>query len=168
MRLIAVAWIIFAILNAPAHAEEWGLLLGVHHTCATSREPGTSISGDFGIRTGIQTSFFLSQKLKIRTGAIYTQRHFEVHAVDGSRSHSWDYLDLPILLQYDPKPGTGLFIGPTVAANQSALIFLQGGVNFIFDNMYGFDIFYETNPGPVDVDAEKLSAIGINLMYYFL
>jgi hypothetical protein len=176
--------LIFALLliGLSAHAEEWGLTAGVAQTYALSRVPNTTTADRTSFRGGLTSSFFFLDNLKIRTGILYTQRRFEIHEGEDSYTYDWKFIDIPGLLQYRYSDHIGLFAGFILALTIADRItpgleftgtrkiagLYQGGVSFLFDNMYGFDLYFERGFDNLDDNAAQPSGFGINLNYYFL
>lgn len=177
MRLLLL--ILLMTAGFGVRAEEWGLTFGLHDATV---ESGNS---EIGVHGGILTSLFFSKTLKLRSGLIYTQRHFDLE--DGGHSYFYHYddVDLPALLQYNVRPGFGVFAGPVFGFNvlhdvsgspalngsgvgAEILPLLQMGTNFIFDNMYGFDVFFEEALQPIDANARQFKSVGLSFVYYVL
>jgi hypothetical protein len=176
---------LFVVLSfsSVAYSEEFGIEAGIHQSDADTRRTGDSHSGDFGYRAGLTTSFFLEGGFKIRSGLMYVQRHFDLKDSSGSTTtYNWAYIDIPVLLQYNFTDKVGLFGGVNIAintdtstspsipigANPTFTPIFTLGLNFLFDNMYGFDVFYERGYTPIETRAANINAYGVSLIYYFL
>lgn len=136
--------LIFALLLSAgpiAKAEEWGVTLG---------------AGNYGFRTGLITSVFFRDDLKLRSGVIYSHRRFDL-----------DFVDWPLLLQWNITPVVGFYLGPQIALHTYANTIYQGGINLLFDNMWGLDAYYEQSAGRFE-DGAPLTSVGAAIVYYFL
>jgi hypothetical protein len=178
LLIVLVGWGTFS------SAQEMGISAGAQESNASGRNPGDSTSGDFGIRAGFIGSFLLEDNLKFRTGLMYTQRHFDYKTSGGDTyTFNWDYVDVPALIQYNFNEIFGLFGGVIIAINSSHAVsgtptytvtgekdltpIFQAGVNLLFDNMYGFDLFYEQGFDTIDSNTKDLGAFGASFIYYF-
>ena len=180
MRLLAVFCLLIPVA---AISQEWGLAAGVSQTSAKSRVPDATTTHRLSFRGGLTSSFFfLNDEIKIRTGLLYTQRRFEIREDQSSYTYDWHYLDIPVLTQVKYNEMIAFFGGVNIEVNissdtipsldgggaRSLSSVFQVGVNFLFDNMYGFDAYYEQGFDNIDDNVAQPSAFGIDLLYYFL
>lgn len=171
-----------ALLISPyALAQEYGALLGVHQTSADSGVTGTSIDGVFNFKAGLAVGFALSDNAKFRTGLLYNQRHVETNTSGVKGKVNFDYLDVPALVQFNVNEMFGLFGGLVVGINVSddtkpkatnvdakALIpLLNLGMNLMFQDMIGFDVYYERGMGQFAKNLENYGTFGANFIYWF-
>lgn len=164
------------------HAQNFGALIGVHQTTADSKTANTSTDSGFNFKAGLAVSFELEQGSLFRTGVLYNQRHFDIKAGTAKTKVKFDYIDIPVNYQYNFTDTFGLFGGLVVAANvndsrspkPSPTIDAEGlmplidlGVNLTFQNMIGFDVYYERGLGKFADDLQDLSTFGLNFLYWF-
>ncbi|MBX3023063.1 MAG: PorT family protein [Bdellovibrionales bacterium] len=173
-------------ISFAAQAQEYGFLAGVHQTTASTDVNGASTDGKFGFKAGLTMGFELAPLMKFRTGAIYNQRHFEVKAGATTVEWNFDYLDVPALFQYNINETFGLFGGlniginindrtnikPSVAVTpdneaNGLIPLVQVGGNFLFEDMIGFDVYYERGLGKIGKDVKDFSTFGANFIYWF-
>lgn len=175
------------LISATAQAQEYGLLLGVHQTNAELETAGgASTEGKFGFKAGLAMGFEIGPMMKFRTGAVYNQRHFDVKAGAAKQEVAFDYLDVPAFFQYNFNEMFGLYGGlniginindkvnytpdvspkPDVEAN-GLIPLVQVGGNFLFDDMIGFDVYYERGLGKFAKNVKDYNTFGANFLYYF-
>ena len=181
---ILVLWL--GLMISPlSFAQEFGALLGVHQTTADSETAGASIDGKFNFKAGLAVGFELMENSKFRTGLIYNQRHVESTASGLSTDINFDYLDVPANVQYSINEMLGFFGGLVVAINvnddvkspagvtatdpdaEKLLPLLNLGINMTFQDMIGFDVYYERGLGGIADDLENYSSFGANFLYWF-
>jgi len=174
------------LMNSAAFAQEFGALAGVHQTTADTDSSGSSINGVFNFKAGMLVNFGLNDMAKFRTGLLYNQRHVEVKASGTKIAEiNYNYLDVPALFQYNMNEMFGLFGGLVVGinvgddvkvsngyttgnTNKKGLIPLaQIGANVTFDNMIGFDLYYERGIGEFADHMKDFSTFGANFIYWF-
>lgn len=179
-----------ALMTSTAGAQEYGFLAGFHQTTATlENSPGSSIDGKFNFKIGLTMGFELAPMMRFRTGAIYNQRHFDlkttVAATNITAKYQFDYIDVPALFQYNFNETVGIFGGLNVGINVNDKIdvpagivaadpetnglipLAQVGANFLFDDMIGFDVYYERGLGKIAKDIKDYSTFGANFIYWF-
>jgi hypothetical protein len=170
-------------VSLSAGAQEVGILGGFHSTGADSKTSGTSIDNKVNFRLGVPIAFELVDKTKFRTGFIYTQRHVDVSGANFSGTINYEYIDIPAMLQYQVHEMFGVFGGLTMALNmkksitgipgmtkadgtESIIPLATVGVTTLFNDMIGFDFYYERGFGKVSKDVENFSTFGANFIYW--
>ncbi len=173
-------------ISSAAGAQEYGVLLGVHQTTADTEAANTSVDGQFGFKAGFAAAFGLVDNLKFRTGVIYNQRHYELK-MNGIKAAevNFDYFDIPALVQYNMNEMFGIFGGLIAAVNVNDQVkgvngatfpsadadklipLLNVGANLTFDDMIGFDLYYERGLGSFAYQAKDFSTFGANFIYWF-
>lgn len=181
-----ILFLTLALMLSPlgAHAQEYGVLAGVHQTGADSNMTGDSVDGVFNFKAGFAAAFPLTNQVKFRTGLIYDQRHVKYKYSTGAEVDlDFDYFDVPALVQYNVNEMFGFFGGLVIGinANDSAkpkasapaidatslLPILSLGVNMMFQDMIGFDVYYERGMGDVSRLHENFHTFGANFLYWF-
>lgn len=174
------------MIAGTANAQEFGALLGVHQTTADSAQNGVSIDGAFNFKAGMLVNFGLNDMAKFRTGLLYNQRHFETKSGGTKTAEiNFNYLDVPALFQYNMNEMFGLFGGLVVGVNvgddvkmsngttaadpgtKSLIPLVQLGANVTFDDMIGFDLYYERGLGDFADHFKDFSTFGANFIYWF-
>lgn len=173
------------LLSVPAWGQEFAATLGVHQTTADSNVSGTSVDGKLGFKAGALVGFELVDKVKFRSGLVYNQRHFDVKVGTNTLEYKFDYFDIPALAQYNVNEMFGLFGGLNFAVNinddvsypatmtsadpkaEKMIALLNLGVNLMFNDMIGFDFYYERGMGKLAKDLESYSTFGGNFIYWF-
>lgn len=169
------------IISPLAQAQDFGVLLGVHQTTADSDTTGTSINGVFNFKAGLAVGLPLSDTAKFRTGLLYTQRHIETNTSGVKGKINFDYFDIPALVQFNVNEMFGLFGGLVVAVNvndetkpkvmdadvKSLIPLLNLGVNLMFQDLIGFDVYYERGLGEFANKLENYGTYGANFIYWF-
>ena len=168
--------------SAPVLAQEYGALLGVHQTSADSDATNVSVDGVFNFKAGLAVGFELAEFTKFRTGVIYNQRHLETTTVGNKMDINYDYLDVPALVQYNVNEMFGMFGGLIVGINvndelkpkpsndvdvETLIPLLSVGINLTFQDMIGFDVYYERGMGDISDGLENYSTYGANFLYWF-
>lgn len=183
-------------LSCAAFAQDYGLTLGVHQASASVDMNGNtttaplkiagSSSGSLGYDVGLIVSFELLPNFRFRSGALYDYRPFEFKPDNGgSVSFKYAWLDVPVNVQYNFNPMVGVFGGLIVGINASdsysnntngnwnanfgvqALYPLANlGVNFMFNDMIGIDLFYESGLGKFSDVAKGYSTFGMHFIYW--
>lgn len=168
--------------SAPVVAQEYGALLGVHQTSADSDVTTTSVDGVFNFKAGLAVGFELAEFTKFRSGIIYNQRHLESTRAGQKTDINYDYLDVPALIQYNVNEMFGMFGGLIVGINvndnlkpkpavdvdvETLIPLLSVGVNLTFQDMIGFDVYYERGMGDIADGLENYSTFGANFLYWF-
>jgi hypothetical protein len=174
------------MMAASANAQEFGGLLGVHQTTADTDSSNVSVDGQFNFKAGVLVNFGLNDMAKFRTGLLYNQRHVELKAAGSKLAEvNFNYLDVPALFQYNVNEMFGLFGGLVVGVNvgdeykksngvttadieaKSLIPLLQAGANVTFDDMIGFDLYYERGIGKYADGMKDFSTFGANFIYWF-
>jgi hypothetical protein len=170
-------------------AQEYGAILGVHQTDADVKSSSEgSVDGKMGFKAGMAITFELGDETRFRTGALFTQRHLEIANGSGIGDTKilFDYIDVPVNLQYNLNDKFGLFGGFTVGVNvndkveypeqlaskpdpdvEKMIPILNAGVSLTFDDMIGFDFYYERGLGEISNSLEKFNTFGLNFLYWF-
>lgn len=175
-----------ALLMAPsAFAQGFGALLGVHQTDADTSVSGSSIDGKFNFKAGLAVTFDLMENSRFRTGVLFNRRHMEEKTALGKFDLKFDYIDIPANFQYNVNELFGLFGGLVIAANvnddvegpagvmaqdpdvEELIPLLNLGVAMTFEDMIGFDVYYERGMGDVADGVETYSTFGANFIYWF-
>ncbi|MGE3682740.1 MAG: outer membrane beta-barrel protein [Bdellovibrionales bacterium] len=173
------------LISAPAWAQEYGALVGVHQTDAETSATGASIDGKLNFKGGLAVAFELMENSRFRTGVIYNRRHIEVEAASLTTEYNFSYLDIPALYQHSFNEMFGLFGGLVIGVNvsddveapsgttaadpdaETMIPLLTVGANLMFDDMIGFDFYYERGMGDIAEDLENYSTFGANFLYWF-
>lgn len=171
------------MISAPAHAQEFGGLLGFHQTTANTDVSGASVDGKLGFKAGVLVGFELVEKTKFRSGLLYSQRYLEVKSGTSELKYNLAYLDIPANVQYNFNETFGVFGGLTFALNSSDDVKSNGskvdvdaekfiplldlGVNLLFSDMIGFDFYYQRGLGSFARNIETFSTFGGNFIYWF-
>ena len=189
MRNVIIGSLFALALGASAHAQDFGITAGLSGSNATAKVSGQSAgSTQFGFRAGGVASFPLTDSLKFRTGVMYSQRHFVLSDTAGnSATASFEYIDVPVLAQYNFNDSFGIFGGIIAAINVNNSVntsnfvgggtssatgtngfypLVQVGVNGTFDNMYGVEAYYEMGMGSIYDGAKNYSVFGANFIYW--
>lgn len=155
---------------ASVQAEEYGFSFG------------STLSNLPSFRGGIITSIFFNNSLKLRSGILFSQRKFSVDVAGTGYTYNWRDLDVPVLFQFNFSKGSGVFAGshlsfnldrsasPSLVLRDAPGLIIYGvlGLNFIFDNMYGFDVGIESTMSPVEQNISTLTLLTATFVYYFL
>lgn len=177
-KLIALAFGV--LLSSTAMAQEYGLAVGIHQTSASvDNTTGSSgkVEGKLGFEAGLAVAFELIPNLRFRTGLTFDQRQFDYKISGNKFQFNYAYLDVPVNAQYNFTPMFGVFggllvgikasdstkvpSGMTLDADMKSLYpLIDLGVNMTFDDMIGFDVYYERGIG------EFASATGLSLKDY--
>lgn len=181
-KILVLATTVF--IAAPASAQEFGGLLGVHQTTADTDLTSASVDGKLNFKAGVLIAFELVDTLKFRSGLLYSQRHFELTQGANEYKYNFAYLDIPANVQFNFNEMVGVFGGLTFALNTSDDVKLAGGnagdpdadkmiplldvgVNLLFSDMIGFDFYYQRGLGGFANRLENFSTFGGNFIYYF-
>lgn len=177
------AMLILTGLSWTAQGQEVGVLGGFHLTDADAKGSGVAVDSKVGFRLGVPIAFELVEGMKFRTGFIYTQRHLDV-ALAGppatSLTAQFEYIDIPVLVQYQAHEMFGIFGGLTMALNmkkdldpggkasgtESIVPLVTIGATTLFNDMIGFDFYYERGIGKIADNAENFSTFGANFIYW--
>lgn len=170
-------------------AQEYGALVGFHQTEAEFKTSSDAdVDGKMGFKAGLAVAFELADKTHFRTGAIFAQRHVELKtgAGVGYAKVLFDYIDVPVNVQYHLTDKFGVYGGVTVGVNvndkidysegitsrpdpdaEKMIPLLNAGVNLLFDDMIGFDFYYERGLGDISDGLKDYSTFGLNFLYWF-
>jgi hypothetical protein len=173
------------LFSAAAGAQEFGVTLGVHQTTAGTDVSGASVDGQFNWKGGLAADFELAPMMHFRTGLIYDQRHVDVKIGANKTGMDFSYLDVPANFQYNLNEMVGLFGGLVVGINvddkvdppagttaadpgaKGLIPLVDVGVNFLFDDLVGFDVYYERGLGSYADHMKDFSTFGANAIYWF-
>lgn len=177
------------VVSSVASAQEYGFLVGIHQTTATSDAPNSTTSGVLNWKAGLTMAYELVPNLRFKTGAIYNERHVDVKYTstnpETKLGYNFQYIDVPINAQYNFNDMVGLFGGLVVGINvgdsvkapagmqisdkdtKSLMPLVDVGLNFMFEDMVGFDVYYERGLGDAAKDFGKYSTFGGNFIYWF-
>lgn len=171
-------------LATPAFAQEFGGLLGVHQTTADTDATNTTVDGKLGFKAGVLIGFELVDQMKFRSGLLYNQRHIETKLGTTTTDVNFAYLDIPANVQFNFNEMFGIFGGLTFAINvnddvkpsagtandpdaDKMIPLLDLGVNLMFQDMIGFDFYYQRGLGGFARSLENHSTFGGNFIYWF-
>jgi hypothetical protein len=184
------------MISSAAMAQDYGLTIGVHQTTAsidatdTSSQLGGattgSVSGRLGYDLGLTASFELVPSWRFRTGALYDLRPFDYKIPNfGTVGYNFSYIDVPVNVQYNFTPVVGIYGGmivgikasdsqnlpsnasSTVGPNMKSLYpFLNAGLNFTFNDLLGFDVYYESGIGSFSDNGKSYSTFGMHFIYW--
>lgn len=175
-------WLGLIVFSMPAFAQEYGAVAGFHRTTADSNSSTVSVEGKLNFKAGLAVGFELVELTKFRTGFIFNQRHIDVTASGVGYEYKFDYIDIPANLQYNFNETVGVFGGLTVAAlvndkvdgpgaadpkGEGLIPILNLGVNLLFQDMIGFDLYYERGMGRFAQNLENHATFGGNFIYWF-
>jgi hypothetical protein len=169
-----------------AHAQDYGFTLGFQQTTASTDTSGTSVDGVFNFKAGLLMDFEMVPMVKFRTGAVYDQRHVEWKDSAGDKTKvNFDYIDVPVDIQYNFNDMVGLFGGLNIGINvndkadfptgtsshdlgaKAIIPLVNVGANFTFEDMFGFDLYYEHGLGEFADHLKDFSTFGGNFIYWF-
>jgi hypothetical protein len=186
---------ILAAFSTGAMAQDYGLTLGIHQTSASvdTSSAGTdlygasgSVSGKLGFDAGLTASFELMPAFRFRTGLLYDQRQIDYKLASpavGTVSYNFAYLDVPVNAQFNITPMIGIYgglivgikasdstsnpSGTTMSPNMKSMYPLVNlGANFLFDDMFGFDLYYESGLGSASDNVKNFSTFGMHFIYW--
>lgn len=173
------------IFSSLAWGQEWGASIGVHQTTADSNQTGSSVDGKLNYKVGALVGFELNEQTKFRSGVLFNQRQFDVSNSLGKFDYKFAYIDVPANVQYNFNEMVGLFGGLVIAMNvsddvdgpagvtvsdpgaESMIAILNMGVNLTFNDMIGFDFYYERGMGRFANGLENHSTFGGSFLYWF-
>jgi hypothetical protein len=172
-----------------ASAQEYGLLVGFHQTTASTDSTFYSgAEGELNWKFGLAMAFELVPNVRFKTGAIYNERHvdFKVKGTTDKIKYNFAYVDVPANVQYNINEMFGIYGGLVIGINVNdkvnapagysvssdqdvkALIPLaDAGINFMFSDMIGIDLYYERGLGDYAKDVKDFSTFGANFIYWF-
>jgi hypothetical protein len=181
--ILATAMMVLA-LGSVAEAQDFGLTAGFSQSTADSKISGITTGGVFGFRLGGVVAVPLTETLKFRSGLIYAQRHITTSSGLVKNTVSMDYLDVPVLAQYNFNETFGIFGGLIAAFNTnhqgvqnsltgqniqnptSLIPLLQVGINGTFQDQFGVEAYYERGVGDIYDGAKNYSVFGANFIYW--
>ncbi len=184
MKLLSTTLTLF-LISAPAWGQEWAASIGVHQTTADSNLDTASVDGKLNYKVGALVGFELQEPWKFRTGFLYNQRHIDLTTGGIKYEYNFDYIDIPANVQYQVNEMFGFFGGLVIAINmnddvdvpsgapavdqdaEKMIAILNGGVNLMFNDMIGFDFYYERGMGRFANHLENHSTFGGNFIYWF-
>ena len=187
--------IIGLLLAGTVHAQDYGLEIGIHQSTASYNSSDSSgwlagasspsISGALGFDLGVHASFDLVPNLKFRTGIMYDVRPFQFKTAAGNLNINYAYIDVPVDVQYNFNDMFGIFGGLVVGIKagdsysapgswgslqsdnmKSLYPLVNVGANFTFDNMIGFDVYYEYGLGDFADNLKNYSTFGLRFIYW--
>jgi hypothetical protein len=183
MKLQGILLAVAMLFSGTVFAQEYGLLVGVHQTTADASDSFGSVDGKFNFKLGLTAGFELSNEARFRTGILYNQRHVVYTVLGVDVDMNFDYIDIPANFQYNFNPMVGVFGGLVAAINvndevkaggatgnvdaEGFIPLLDVGVNFLFEDMIGFDVYYERGLGDISRLTENYSTFGANFIYWF-
>jgi hypothetical protein len=192
MTLKFTALIFGLMVSANAMAQDYGLTLGVHQTTATvdtgtsaASFPAGSVSGRLNFDLGLTASFELVPNFRFRSGVLYDTRAFDYKLANGAGTFSFNYayVDVPVNVQYNFTPMVGIYGGLIVGIKasdskttptgfvydgsmKSMYPLVNLGVNFMFNNMFGFDLYGEDGLGEFADHMKNYQTIGMHFIYW--
>lgn len=182
-------------LSSAAMAQDYGLTIGIHQTTG-SVDPSSSsntaiqkasgsVNGKLGFDAGLTASFELMPAFRFRSGILYDQRQidFKLNNNAGTISFNFVYIDVPVNVQYNFTPMFGLYGGLIVGIKASDSTSIPNGVNyspdmkslyplvsvggnFMFNDMIGFDVYYEAGLGNAAEVVKNYSTFGLHFIYW--
>lgn len=180
------------MLSSAAMAQDYGLAIGIHQTTASvdTSSTGLNIQGStqglLGFDAGVLASFEMVKNAHFRTGLLYDQRPFEFKLANGGGNFTFNYayLDVPVDAQYNFNDMFGVFGGLVVGIKASDSIsapsgltatdqnmkalypLVNAGVNMTFQDMFGFDLYYEAGIGNFADNEKNYSTFGFRFVYW--
>ncbi len=198
------AAVIGLLISSTAMAQEYGMQIGLHQTNAKVDAGTTGItgstSGRLGFDLGLAVAFELMPGFRFRSGLMYNQRQFDYKITNtgnaGTLGINFAYLDVPVMVQYNFNPMFAVYGGLIAGIKASDTIktysslstaqvdmkslypLLTVGGNFTFDDMIGFDLYYEMGMGEFatakaipaatnDLSLKDYSTFGMHFLYWF-
>ena len=184
-------FILGSLISSAAMAQDYGLTIGVHQTTATvpnsgSSLPSGSVSGRLNYDLGLTASFELLPNWRFRSGILYNTRGFDFkpsNASVGTTKFNFSYVDVPVNVQYNFNQTVGLYGGLIVGVKASDSVdvpngasyspemkslypLLNVGANFMFNDMIGFDVYYENGLGDFSKDVTNYQTFGLHFIYW--
>lgn len=184
MRFVLFIFASFMI-SAQAYGQEWAATIGVHQTTADSNVNGATVDGKLNFKVGALVGFELAENTKFRSGLLYNRRHLDTTVSGNKFEYKFAYLDVPATLQYNINEMVGFFGGLVIAVNvgddvdgpagvtvgdpkaEGMIAIMTGGVNLMFNDMIGFDFYYERGMGRFATGLENHSTFGGSFLYWF-
>jgi hypothetical protein len=168
-----------------AQAQEYGAVVGVHQTTAKATDSAVSTESKLNFKAGLAMAYELIPGGRFKTGAIYNQRHFVMKSAGVETKIQFDYIDVPATFQYNINEMIGFYGGLVIGINVNNRVEVPAGTaftkpsveglyalgtvgaNFIFDDMVGFDLYFERGLGKAASSVKDYSTIGGNFIYWF-
>ena len=193
MTKLILALLCGGLVSSVAVAQDYGLTVGIHQTTGTVDTNGSStslkgsagsVSGKLGFDAGLVASFELVPAFRFRSGILYDQRQIDYKLNNGAGTVSFNfaYIDIPVNAQYNFTPMFGIYGGLIVGikASDSTSVpagtyspdmkslypLLNVGGNFMFNDMIGFDVYYEAGLGNAATDVKNFSTFGMHFIYW--
>lgn len=168
-----------------AQAQEFGLNLGFNLTSADVSTAGHSVDSKLGVRLGLVTAMDMTKNLKFRSGLTYSQRRFDDKHDGQTTAVNLDYVDIPALVQYNFNDTVAVHGGLIFAFNidksysggglsghvdgvKDIYPLAQVGVDFLFNDLFGLEAYYERGLGGLATDMKNMSIVGANFIYWTL
>lgn len=179
--------VIASFISFSSQAQEFGVLAGIHNADADSDT--TSFDATLGYRLGVVMKYEIGNAVAFRSGLTYTARHFELNGGTTNLDYELNYLDIPVLFNFQVNEMLSFYVGPVIAINTSGKLkgtssgtpvdseiqdvkslYLLGqvGASFTFDQI-GFDIYFERGLGDIwdNGTAKDFSIYGANFLFWF-
>jgi len=147
-----------------------------------------SMSGSLGYDLGLTASFELIPNFRFRTGFLYDYMPADYKITAGPHGTGtlgvrFSYIDIPVNAQYNFTQMFGIYGGLIVGVkasdnanvpsgyqdspNAKALMpFYNVGVNFLFNDLIGFDVYYKGGIGSFADDFKNFSTVGMHFIYW--
>lgn len=183
MKKMLFTALMAAFVSQGTLAQEFGILGGFGQTTAESKVSGVSEDGEIGYRLGGVVKLEMANQMLFRSGLIYSYRPFTFKSGTVEANFKFAYLDVPALVEYRFNDTFGLFGGLVIGINasdkaevggisadpkgmKSLYPLAQVGASMLFQDMFGFDLYYERGLGEIYDGAENYSTIGANFVYW--
>lgn len=191
MGLKFLGIVLGTLLSSVAMAQDYGLTIGVHQTTATVTSGGGtgiasgSAQGKLNYDLGLTASFELIPNFRFRSGVLYDTRNFDYKLDNsGGTAHvNYAYVDVPVNAQYNFTPMVGIYGGLIVGIKASNSMDMPNGgtyngtmksmyplvnlgVNFMFNDMIGFDIYGESGLGEFADGMKNYQTFGLHFIYW--
>lgn len=168
------------MISLPSFAQEFGLTGGFHQSSASAKNSGVTDDSKIGYKLGLSAKFEMVAPMNFKTGLIYSYRPFELTTSGSTFEFKFSYLDIPALVEYKINEMVGVFGGLVIGLNVSddvkpsgnpqgmedIIALGQVGASFLFEDLYGFDIYVERGLGTIYDGAENYMSIGANFVWW--
>ena len=168
------------LVSAPSFGQEIGITGGFHQSNADATSDGVTTDGKIGYKLGMTAKFAMVDQLNFKTGLLYSYRPFEFNPAGTTSEAKFAYLDIPALVEYKINEMFGVFGGLVIGLNvddktsssnatqgtEDIIALGQVGVSLLFEDMYGFDFYYERGLGDIYDGAENFTSIGANFVWW--
>lgn len=158
-------------------------------TMATAGVTG-STNSSLGYDLGLTVAFELMPNFRFRSGALYNYRPFEFKlsapagAAGQTVTFKYAYIDVPVNVQYNFNQTVGVYGGMIVGIKASDTVEMPStftstnlnakslyplfnvGMNFMFEDMIGIDVYYEMGAGSFSDIAKNYSNFGMHFIYW--